>query len=120
MGLVGLGLAMVGLYGLVAYTVSRRTREIGIRMAVGAQPVSVLGMVMRHGAALVGAGAVLGLSLTVALTGLLRGMFPSTAGVDIGVYALVVPLLLAVTLVAALVPALRAARIDPLSALRQE
>jgi len=99
--------------------VSRRTREIGIRMAVGAQPVSVLGTVMRHGAALVGAGAVLGLSLTVALTGLLRGMFRSSAGVDVGVYALV-PLLLAVTLVAALVPALRAARIDPLSALRQE
>lgn len=120
MGLVGLGLAMVGLYGLVAYTVSRRTREIGIRMAVGAQPASVLAMVMRHGAVLVGAGAVLGLSLTAGLTGLLRGMFPSTAGVDVGVYALVVPLLLAVTLVAAFVPALRAARIDPLSALRQE
>jgi predicted permease len=120
MGLVGLGLAMVGLYGLVAYTVSRRTREIGIRMAVGAQPASVLRMVMRHGATLVAIGAVLGLSLTVAISGVLRGAFPSNAGVNLGVYALVLPLLLAVTLMAALLPAMRAARIDPLLALRQE
>ena len=120
MGLVGLGLAMVGLYGLVAYTVSRRTREIGIRMAIGAQPGSVLGMVMRHGTVLVAVGAVLGLSLTVAVSGLLRGMFPSSQGIELGVYALVVPALLLVTLLAAFVPALRAARIDPLAALRQD
>jgi predicted permease len=120
MGLVGLGLAMVGLYGLVAYSVSRRTREIGIRMAVGAQPASVLRMVMRYGAVLVAIGAALGLSLTVAISGLLRGAFPSTAGVNLGIYAVVVPLLLAVTLMAALLPAMRAARIDPLLALRQE
>jgi len=120
MGLVGLGLAMVGLYGLVAYTVSRRTREIGIRMAIGARPGSVLGMVMRHGTVLVAVGAVLGLSLTVAVSGLLRGMFPSSQGLELGVYALVVPALLLVTLLAAFVPALRAARIDPLAALRQD
>src|SRR4029434_11243065 len=81
MGLVGLGLAMVGLYGLVAYTVSRRTRELGIRMAIGAQPDSVLGMVSRHGTVLVAIGAGLGLALTVAVSGLLRSVFPSTAGV---------------------------------------
>jgi len=120
MGLVGLGLAMVGLYGLVAYAVSRRTREIGIRMAIGAQPGSVLGMVMRHGAWLAGAGAALGVALTIAVGGLLRGMFPSSAGIDVGLYAIVVPALLAVTLVAALIPAWRAARIDPLAALRQD
>jgi len=120
MGLVGLGLAMVGLYGLVAYTVSRRTREIGIRMAIGAQPGSVLAMVMRHGALLVGVGAALGLSLTVAVSGLLRSAFPSGQGVELGIYALVVPALLLVTLLAAFIPALRAARIDPLAALRQD
>ena len=120
MGLVGLGLAMVGLYGLVAYAVSRRTREIGIRMAIGAQPGSVLSLVMRQGAVLVGVGAVLGLALTVAVSGLLRGMFPSSQGIELGVYALVVPALLLVTLLAAFVPALRAARIDPLAALRQD
>jgi predicted permease len=120
MGLVGLALAMVGLYGLVAYTVSRRTREIGIRMAIGAQPGSVLGMVMRHGTLLVTIGAAVGLALTVALAGLLRGVFPSNERVGLGVYAIVVPALLAVTLLAAFLPALRAARIDPLTALRQD
>ena len=120
MGLVGLALAMVGLYGLVAYTVSRRTREIGIRMAIGAQPGSVLRMVMRHGAVLVAVGATLGLGLTVALSGPLRAAFPSTQVVNLGVYALVIPVLLGITLIAALVPALRAARIDPLAALRQD
>jgi macrolide transport system ATP-binding/permease protein len=120
MGFVGLGLAMVGLYGLVAYTVSRRTREIGIRMAIGAQPASVLGMVLRHGAWLVVVGAVLGLALTIALGGLLRGTFPSSERTGLGLYAVVVPALLLVTLLAALLPALRAARIDPLTALRQD
>jgi len=120
MGLVGLGLAMVGLYGLVAYAVSRRTREIGIRMAIGAQPGSVLGLVMRQGMLLVAIGGALGLALTVGVSGLLRGIFPSSAGVELGVYALVVPALLLVTLLAAFVPALRAARIDPLAALRQD
>ncbi|HET9270697.1 MAG TPA: ADOP family duplicated permease, partial [Vicinamibacterales bacterium] len=120
MGLVGLALAMVGLYGLVAYTVSRRTREIGIRMAIGAQPGSVLRMVMRQGAVLVAVGAAVGLGLTVAVSGALRGAFPSTHGANLGIYALVVPILLVVTLLAALLPALRAARIDPLAALRQD
>jgi predicted permease len=120
MGLVGLALAMVGLYGLVAYTVSRRTREIGVRMAIGAQPGSVLRMVMRQGAVLVAIGAALGLGLTIAVSGALRGAFPSTQGVGLGVYALIVPALLAVTLLAAFLPALRASRIDPLKALRQD
>jgi predicted permease len=120
MGLIGLMLAMVGLYGLVAYSVSRRTREIGIRMAVGAQPGSVLRMVLRHGALLAGAGTVVGVAITLAVNGLLRGMFPSSQGIDITVYLLAVPGLLALTLVAALIPARRAAHIDPLLALRQD
>ena len=120
MGLVGLALAMVGLYGLVAYTVSRRTREIGIRMAIGAQPGSVLGLVMRQGAVLVVVGAALGLGLTIAVSGALRAAFPSTQSINFGVYAMIVPALLAVTLLAAFLPALRAARIDPLAALRQD
>ena len=120
MSVVGLGLAMVGLYGLVAYAVSRRTREIGIRMAIGAAPGSVLGMVMRHGLLLAGGGAVLGIAATFGLHGVLGAMFPASPGFDLGLYALVVPTLLGVTLVAALVPALRAARIDPLAALRED
>ena len=120
MGIVGLGLAMVGLYGLVAYSVSRRTREIGIRMAIGALPGSVLRMVMRHGLLLAGAGAAVGIAMTFSLRGVLGAMFPASPGMDFRLYAIVVPALLAITLVAALVPSLRAARIDPLTALREE
>ncbi len=120
MGLIGLMLAMVGLYGLVAYSVSRRTREIGIRMAVGAQPGSVLRMILRHGTLLAGAGTAVGITITVGVNGLLRGMFPSSQGIDMTIYLLAVPGLLAFTLVAALIPARRAAHIDPLLALRQD
>jgi putative ABC transport system permease protein len=120
MGLLGLLLALIGLYGLVAYAAARRTREIGIRMAVGAQSGSVLRMVLRHGFWLAAAGVVLGVVGSVAVGGLLRGVFPSAGTIDLATYVLVVPLLVAVTLLAAYIPARRAARIDPLVALRQE
>ena len=120
MGLMGLLLALVGLYGLVAYAVARRTREIGIRMAVGAQSSSVLRMVLRHGLALSAAGVALGVIGSVGVGGLLRGVFPGAGQIDLMTYLLVVPILVAVTLVAAWIPARRAARIDPLAALRQE
>ena len=77
MGVMGLLLALVGLYGLVAYAVARRTREIGIRMAVGAPSSSVLRMVIRHGLMLSAAGVVLGVIGSVGVGGLLRGVFPS-------------------------------------------
>jgi len=120
MGVLGLALALVGLYGLVAYAAARRTREIGIRMAVGAQSSSVLRMVLRHGFILSAAGVALGVTGSMAVGGLLRGVFPTTGTIDFTTYLLVVPLLVAVTLLAAYVPARRAARIDPLVALRQE
>jgi putative ABC transport system permease protein len=122
MGSMGLALSIVGLYGLVAYSVNRRTREIGIRMAVGAQSGAVMRMVMRHGLLLAGGGTLLGVLASAATGTLLRGAFPfpNVASVDIVTYALVVPTLLAVTLLAAYIPARRAARIDPLSALRQD
>ena len=122
MGAMGLALSIVGLYGLVAYAVNRRTREIGIRMAVGAQSGAVMRMVMRHGLLLAGGGTLLGVLASAATGGLLRRAFPfpNVASVDIVTYALVVPTLLAVTLLAAYIPARRAARIDPLRALRQD
>ena len=122
MGVMGLALSVVGLYGLVAYSVNRRRREIGIRMAVGAQAATVLRMVMRHGLLLAGGGTLLGVLASAATGKLLRGAFPfpNVASVDIVTYALVVPTLLAVTLLAAYIPARRAARIDPLRALRQD
>jgi predicted permease len=122
MGAVGLLLAMVGLYGLVAYSVSRRTREIGIRMAVGANAGIVLRMVLRQGLIMAAAGVSLGLLGSIATSGLLRAAFPfpGIERFNLTSYAVVVPVLLATTAFAALVPALRAARIDPVIALRQQ
>jgi predicted permease len=120
MGVMGLALALVGLYGLVAYVAARRTREIGIRMAVGAPSASVLRMVLRHGFALAAAGVVLGVLGSVAAGGIIGSVFPNAGVIDFTTYLLVVPILVAITLLAALVPARRAARIDPLVALRQE
>jgi predicted permease len=120
MGVLGLALAMIGLYGLVAYAVARRTREIGIRMAVGAKPAVVLRDVLRHGFLLAGSGTILGALGCVASSGLLRAVFPNTGGIDLETYALVVPTLLTVTLIASYIPARRAAQIDPLRALRTE
>jgi ABC-type antimicrobial peptide transport system permease subunit len=122
MGSMGLALALIGLYGLVAYSVSRRTREIGIRVAVGANPRSVLRMVLRHGLVLALSGTAVGLLGSIAMRGLLRAVFPfeDAGNLDISTYALVVPALVAITLVAAYIPARRASRIDPLMALRQE
>jgi len=120
MGLLGLSLALVGLYGLVAYTAARRTREIGIRMAVGAQSGSVLRMVLRHGFILAASGMILGIVGSVGASGVLRAVFPGSSSIDLGTYLVVVPLLVVVTSFAAWIPARRAAHIDPLVALRQE
>jgi len=122
MGSLGLTLAMIGLYGLVAYSVSRRTREIGIRLAVGANPHSVQAMVLRHGARLAFSGTLMGLLGSVAMRGALRAVFPfeDAANLDVSTCLIVVPVLVAITLTAAYIPARRASRIDPLMALRQE
>jgi len=120
MGMLGLGLAMIGLYGLVAYAVARRTREIGIRMAIGAKPAAVLRDVLRHGFILAGAGIGLGALGCVAASGLLRSVFPNAGGIDVFGFMLVLPTIVAVTLIASYIPARRAARIDPLKALRTD
>ena len=119
MGVIGLILALVGLYGLMAYAVSRRTREIGIRMAVGAMPGSVLRMILGQGSLPVAAGVALGILFSVAVGGLIQSVFPGTGG-DVATYLFVVPLVVVVAMLAAYVPARRAAHIDPLVALRQE
>jgi len=123
MGTIGLVLAMIGLYGLMAYAVSRRTREFGIRIAVGAAPSSLLGMVLKRGMVLAGVGIVIGVIASLATGNLLRGVFASQStliGNGPFTYALVVSGVIVVMLLAAFVPANRAARIDPLRALRQD
>ena len=120
MGLVGLLLAVAGLYGLVAYNVSRRTREIGIRIALGAASSDVLRLVIGKGLVLVGFGTVIGLAMGFALEQLMNSMLFDSGGVDILAYVVVVPTLLVVTMLAAYVPARRASRIAPTQALRYE
>jgi predicted permease len=121
MGSMALAMAIIGLYGLVAYSVSQRTREIGIRVAVGAHPTSVLRMVLRHGLLLAVGGILAGSIGSVAMRGVLRAAFPFPHAGNLGLttYAVVVPALLVITLLAAYVPARRASRIDPLMALRE-
>jgi predicted permease len=121
MGLMGLGLAIVGLYGLVAYAASRRTREIGIRMAIGADQAAVLKMILRHGLSLAAVGLVVGLAASVGAGQLLAAAFPTGDDRrDLGALLIVVPVVLAVTFLAAFVPARRASRTSPTLALRQE
>ena len=120
MGAVGLFLAVAGLYGLVAYNVSRRTREIGIRMALGAASSDVLRLVMGKGIVLVAMGTVIGLAMGFALEQLMNSMLFNAGGVDIVAYVIVVPSLFLVTMLAAYVPARRASRIAPTQALRYE
>jgi predicted permease len=120
MGVVGLVLAIAGLYGLVAYNVSRRTREIGIRIALGAASLDVLRLVMGKGLVLVGMGTAIGLAMGFALEQLMNSMLFDAGGVDILAYVIVVPSLFLVTMLAAYVPARRASRIAPTQALRYE
>ncbi len=119
MGLIGLALALGGLYGLVSYAAERRTREIGIRMAVGADATSVLKMVLRQALLLVASGICVGLLLGLAMERGLNSVF-QTAGIDVRAYLLILPVLLIVTTVAAFIPARRASRIEPSRALRME
>jgi ABC-type antimicrobial peptide transport system permease subunit len=120
MGLVGLLLTIAGLYGLVAYNVSRRTHEIGIRMALGAAGSDVLRMVMGKGIALVATGTTLGLVMGFGLERLMNSMLFNSGGVDVVAYVIVVPTLFLVTMLATYVPARRASRIAPTQALRYE
>ena len=120
LGAVALLLAIAGLYGLVSYNVSRRTREIGIRMAIGARPRDVLRLVMGRGLALVAIGTVFGIAMGFGVERAMNSMLFHAGGTDLLVYAVVVPTMVLVTMLAAWVPARRAARIAPTLALRYE
>jgi predicted permease len=118
-GLLALALASIGLYGILAYSVGQRRREIGVRMALGATQSSVLGLVLRHGMSLVGTGVLAGLAAALATGRLLSGMlYGVSAGDPLSVGAAVV-VLCAIALVACYLPALRATRVDPVTALRE-
>ncbi len=119
-GALATALAMIGLYGVMAYNVARRVREIGIRMALGAEPDSVLGLILRDGMLLVGLGAGLGLAGAVAVTRVLRNLLFGIGTTDPLTYVGAAVLLIIVALLACYLPARRAARVDPMVALRYE
>jgi len=112
-------LAAVGIYGVLAYSVTERTREIGVRMSLGAQPAQIVGMVVGRGARLVVAGAAVGLAGAWALSGLLKGLLFGIGPRDTATYVAVPLVLAAVALMAAYLPARRAARLEPMAALRE-
>jgi putative ABC transport system permease protein len=120
LGVLGLILALVGLYGVVAYAAAQRTHEIGIRMALGAKPREILGLMAGQALLLVGAGLLLGLGAAVAAGRLLRGFFVGASGTDPMTYVAVTLLLAFIALAACYIPARRATRIDPMVALRVE
>jgi putative ABC transport system permease protein len=120
MGVMGMGLSMVGLYGLISYSVSRRTREIGIRIAIGAGRGAVLRMVMRQGLRLALYGVAAGLALSEGASLILPSVFPIEARLGMDTLLIVTPMLLAITMLAALIPARRAAAVNPVTALRYD
>jgi ABC-type antimicrobial peptide transport system permease subunit len=120
MGMVGLSLALIGLYGVVAYSVARRTHEIGIRMAIGARRADVLRMVLQHGLKLSVLGILIGGVISIATTRLLTAGLAGLAKPSVATYIAVPVLLLVVTLAACFLPAQRASRVDPTKALRYE
>jgi ABC-type antimicrobial peptide transport system permease subunit len=120
LGLIGLVMSSVGVYGVIAYALSRRTREIGIRVALGAQRRNVIAMVVRQGVSLVAVGIGIGLVLALAATRVLGSFLYGLSATDLLSFVYVSLLLFGVALAACYVPARRATRIDPIAALREE
>jgi putative ABC transport system permease protein len=117
---VALMLGATGIYGVMTAAVSRRTREIGVRMALGATSRGVLRMILRESATVTVIGMMIGIGGAIAAGGLMRGMLFGVSTIDMPVLAAVVALLASVALLAALAPAKRASRVDPLAAIRGE
>jgi putative ABC transport system permease protein len=119
-GGIALGLAVVGLYGVKAYSVARRTREIGIRMALGANPAAVLRLIMGEGSIMLLSGIALGLLLAAATGKMLSGILYEVGALDPIAFTAAPMLLAAAALIATWLPARRAAALNPVEALRYE
>jgi predicted permease len=119
-GMLGLVLASVGIYGVMSYSVAQRTREIGIRMAMGAARTEVVGLIMKQGLTLVAIGGAVGIAAALGASQILRGLLYGASAFDVVTFVGVPLLLLAVAALAIWVPALRAASVDPVRAIRSE
>jgi putative ABC transport system permease protein len=119
LGILGLILAIVGVYGVVSYAASQKTHEIGVRMALGAQPLDILRMVFREGFLIVAVGLIVGIAGALAV-GRVVGSFLTVSAQDPATYVAVTGLLTIVALAACFIPARRAMRVDPMIALRYE
>ena len=117
---LALVLATIGLYGVLAYSTVKRLREIGVRMALGAQPAQIRALILSHGMQLLGIGSAIGLLAALALSRALQNMLFEARGLDPKIYLAVGALLFAATFFASWIPARRASRVDPIIALRQE
>ena len=119
-GAMALVLGIIGIYGVISYTVSQRQREIGIRLALGAQSGDVLQMVLRQGARMALVGVAIGVGAALGLTGLMRSLLFGVTARDPMTFAAVAALLILVSLLASYIPARRAMLVDPIVALRYE
>jgi ABC-type antimicrobial peptide transport system permease subunit len=119
-GLFGLLLAALGVYGVMAFSVSKRVAEIGIRMALGAAAADIVRLVLRRVLLLVGAGVAIGSLAAIALNRVLASLLTDVGRLDAGVLASATVLIVGVAAAACIVPSLGAARLDPVSALRAE
>jgi putative ABC transport system permease protein len=117
---IGLGLALIGLFGVMVYSVTLQTHEFGIRIALGAQRGNILGFVLRRGLLLVGSGIVLGLVASILSVRLLKSQLWGVSAFDLGTFVLAPLALLATGLLASYIPARRATKVDPMVALRHE
>ena len=117
---IALVLAVVGIYGVVAYSVTTRMQELGVRVALGARAEQIIGLVMGQGVGMAVIGLVFGTVGAAALSRLLRGLLYGVAPLDLATFAAAPALLLVATALACWVPARRASRVDPVEALRAE
>jgi putative ABC transport system permease protein len=117
---VAMMLAAIGIYGVLACLVAQRTREIGIRVALGARPTQVLGLVLRQTARFTVVGVIVGVAGAAALSRYVQGLLFGVTPLDAATFATVVIVFAAVSASASYVPAVRATRVDPLMALRSE